>query len=107
MVNMMKMMKQAANMQASMKKMQAELAEQTVEFTSGGGMVTAVVKGDLTLQSIKIKPDCVDPEDVEMLEDLVTAAVDGALQAARELSATEMAKLTQGLGLPPGMDLPF
>ena len=107
MVNMMKMMKQAAAMQSNMQKVQEELAEKTVEFSSGGGMVTAVVKGDLSLQSLNINPDCVDPEDVEMLEDLVVAAVDGAMNAAREMAAEEMGKVTQGMGLPPGMKLPF
>ena len=105
MVNMMKLMKQATSMQENMKKMQAELAEKSVEFSAGGGMVTAVAKGDMTLTSIKINPNVVDPEDVEMLEDLVTAAVDGALKAARDLAAKEMAKISGGLGLPPGLGL--
>ena len=81
------------------------LAEKTVEFTSGGGMVTATAKGDMTIASIKIDPEVVDPEDVEMLEDMVVAAVDGALKAAKEMSAEAMGKLTGGMGLPgmPGM----
>ena len=104
MVNMMKLMKQAASMQKDLEKVQAELAERTVEFSSGGGMVTAVAGGDVSIKSIKIDPKVVDPEDVEMLEDLVTAAVDGALKAAREMSSQEMSKLTAGLGMPfPGM----
>ncbi|MBU0678314.1 MAG: YbaB/EbfC family nucleoid-associated protein [Verrucomicrobia bacterium] len=105
MVNMMKLMKQAAEMQKNAQKMQAELADKTVEFTSGGGMVTAVARGDMTIASIKIDPQCVDPDDVEMLEDLVTTAVDGALLAAKDMAAEEMGKLTQGMGLPPGMGL--
>jgi DNA-binding YbaB/EbfC family protein len=105
MVNMMKLMKQAANLQKDMEKAQSELAEKTVEFTSGGGMVTATAKGDMTIASIKIDPEVVDPEDVEMLEDMVVAAVDGALKAAKEMSAEAMGKLTGGMGLPgmPGM----
>jgi hypothetical protein len=103
--NMMKMMKQAASMQKNMKKMQDELAERTVEFSSGGGMVTAVARGDLSVESVKINPQVVDPDDVEMLEDLVLAAVDGALKAAREMAAQEMSKLTAGMGLPPGLGL--
>ena len=107
MANMMKLMKQAANMQKNMEKMQADLAQRSVEFSSGGGMVTAVARGDSTLESIKIDPKVVDPGDVEMLEDLVLSAVDGALTKAKEMVAEEMSKLTAGLGLPPGMNLPF
>ncbi len=107
MVNMMKLMKQAQSMQKNMEKAQAELAEKTVNFSSGGGMVTVVARGDSTIESIKIDPKVVDPDDVEMLEDLVLAAVDGAMNEAKELSQTEMGKLTQGMGLPPGMNLPF
>jgi len=104
MVNMMKLMKQAAAMQENLKKLQDELAERTVEFSSGGGMVKAVARGDLSLQSITIDPKVVDPQDVEMLEDLVKAAVDGALKEAREMTAREMSRLTGGMGLPmPGM----
>ena len=106
-MNMMKMMKQAAEMQQRMGRIQEELAGRTVTFTSGGGMVTATARGDMSIERIAIKPEVVDPDDVEMLEDLVTAAVDGALKAARDLAAEEMGKATQGLGLPPGMNLPF
>ena len=107
MANMMKMMQQAAKMQKTMQKAQAELAEKEVEFSSGGGKVTVVAKGDMTVTSIKIDPEVVDPDDVEMLEDLVLAGVDGALKAAREMVSEEMGKITGDLGLPPGMDLPF
>ena len=100
MVNMMKLMKQAASMQKNMEKMQAELAERTVEFTSGGGMVTAVARGDGSITAIRIDPKVVDPGDVEMLQDLVVAAVDGALQAARDMASQEMGKLTGGMGIP-------
>ncbi|HMP73936.1 MAG TPA: YbaB/EbfC family nucleoid-associated protein [Kiritimatiellia bacterium] len=100
MVNMMKLMKQAQSMQQNMQKLQAELAEREYEFSSGGGVVTAVVKGDMTLQQITVNPSAVDPSDVEMLQDLILAAVNGALGTAREASAAEMAKLTGGLGIP-------
>ena len=106
-MNMLKMMKQAADMQRKMEKIQADLAAQTVEFASGGGMVTAVARGDQSLERIRIDPKVVDPGDVEMLEDLVTAAVTGALQAAKEMAAREMSSLTAGLPIPPGMKLPF
>jgi nucleoid-associated protein EbfC len=100
MPNMMKLMKQAASMQKNLEKVQAELGTRTVEFSSGGGMVTAVARGDGTLAAIKIDPKVVDPTDVEMLQDMVLAAVDGALKAAKEMAAAEMAKLTAGLGIP-------
>ena len=100
MANMMKMMKQAASMQKNMKKMQEDLAAQTVEFSSGGGMVTVQATGDMAIKSIKIDPTVVDSEDVEMLEDLVLAAVDGALSASKELAKNEMRKITGGMDLP-------
>ncbi len=102
MVNMAKLMKQAASMQ----KMQAELSEKTVDFSSGGGMVTATVRGDLTLEKIKIDPKVVDADDVEMLEDLIVAAVDGAAKEAKAMAEEEMSKITGGMGLPGG-GLPF
>lgn len=106
-MNLMKMMKQASEMQRKMEAMQAELAGREVEFTSGGGKVSATATGDLRITRIRIDPQVVDPGDVEMLEDLVLAAVDGALKAARDQAAQEMAKATAGLPLPPGMKLPF
>lgn len=107
MANMMKMMKQASQMQKKMQKVQDELENKTVEFSSGGGMVTVEASGDMKVQSIKINPDAVDPDDVEMLEDMVLAAVDGALNSAKEMAKEEMGKVTGGMGLPPGMDLPM
>ncbi|NCC49986.1 MAG: YbaB/EbfC family nucleoid-associated protein [Spartobacteria bacterium] len=101
--NMMKLMKQAASMQKDMVRIQQELAESEFEFTSGGGMVSAVATGEMTIKSVKIDPKVVDPDDVEMLEDLVLSAVDGALRVAREKSTEEMGKLTAGMGLPGGM----
>jgi hypothetical protein len=106
-MNMMKMMKQAQDLQKNMKKKQDELAKTEVQFSAGGGMVTATATCDLKVTSIKINPDAVDPDDVEMLEDLVLAAVDGALSSAQETMSKEMGKLTQGMGLPGGMGLPF
>ena len=106
-MNMMKMMKQAADLQKNMKKKQADLAKTEVQFSAGGGMVTVVASCDMKVKSIKINPDAVDPADVEMLEDLVLAAVDGALSSAQETMSKEMGKLTGDMGLPAGMDLPF
>ena len=106
-MNMMKMMKQAADLQKNMKKKQDELAKTEVKFSAGGGMVTATATCDLKITSIKINPDAVDPDDVEMLEDLVFAAVDGVLNSAQETMSKEMGKLTKGMGLPGGMGLPF
>lgn len=104
-MNMMKMMKQAQDLQKNMKKKQDELAKTEVQFTAGGGMVTAVATCDMKIKSIKINPDAVDPDDVEMLEDLVFAAVDGVLSTASDTMSKEMGKLTGGMGLPGG--LPF
>ncbi|HEY5621950.1 MAG TPA: YbaB/EbfC family nucleoid-associated protein [Pontiella sp.] len=106
-MNMMKMMKQAQDLQKNMKKKQDELAKTEVQFSAGGGMVTVSATCDMKIKSIKIHPDAVDPDDVEMLEDLVLAAVDGALNAAAETMSKEMGRLTAGMGLPGGMDLPF
>ncbi len=105
-MNMMKMMKQAADMQKRMAAVQEELAGRSVEFSAGGGMVTAVARGDLSIERVTIRPEVVDPDGVEMLEELVTVAVQGAQKAARELAAGEMGKLAEGMGLPPGMGLP-
>ena len=102
-MNMMKLMKQAASMQKNMQKMQEELASRTFEFSSGDGMVAAVVKGDMTLTSLRIDPKAVDPSDVDMLQDLVVTAVNGAFQEARDVMASEMNKITGGLG---GMGIP-
>jgi DNA-binding YbaB/EbfC family protein len=106
-MNLMKMMKQASDMQHQMETLQADLANREVEFTSGGGKVTATARGDMSVTRIRIDPKVVDPADVELLEDLVLSAVDGALKAARDLAAAEMQKITAGLSLPPGMKLPF
>jgi hypothetical protein len=96
-------MKQAQQMQERMKKLQEEAAGKTVEATSGGGMVTVVANGRQEVLSIKIDPSVVDPKDIEMLQDLVTAAVNEALRKSQDLMKEEMGKLTSGMGLPPGM----
>ena len=102
-MNIQKMMKQAQKMQEQMAQKQAELAEQTVEVTAGGGKITVVANGAGDVLSIKISRDIVDPEDVEMLEDLVLSGVKQAINQGREMAQAEMSKLTAGLGLPPGM----
>lgn len=98
--NMNRMMKQVQKMQADMARVQEELGEKTVEATAGGGMVTVVANGHQDIVSISIEPDAVDPDDVEMLEDLVLAAVNEAVRAARDLAADEMGKVTGGLNIP-------
>jgi DNA-binding YbaB/EbfC family protein len=97
------MLKQLQKVQREMEQAQAELAAEIVEGTAGGGMVTARVRGDSTVESVTIDPAAVDPDDVEMLGDLVTAAVNDALRNAKELAAERLGGVTQGMGLPPGM----
>jgi DNA-binding YbaB/EbfC family protein len=99
-MNVMKLMKQAAAMQQSMQKLQEELAARDYSFTAGGGAVTAVAGGDMTIRRLEISPSAVDPSDIDMLQDLILAAVNGALGAARETAAAEMSKLTGGFSLP-------
>lgn len=95
--------KQAQGMQRRMAELQEDLKQRVYDGTAGGGMVVAHVNGQRELLAVKISPEVVDPEDVEMLEDLVTAAVSAGLKKAAEVHAEEMAKVTGGLGLPPGM----
>jgi len=90
-------------MQQQMADVQAQLAQRTVEATSGGGMVKVAVKGDGTLASITINPQAINPADAAMLEDLVLVAVNSGLEQARELAAAEMGKVTGGMG---GMGMP-
>jgi len=87
-------------MQAKMVKLQEELASRTVEASAGGGMVTAVVNGKHELVSLKVEKDVVNPDDVEMLQDLIVAAVNEAVRKAQEMAQAEMAKLTGGLQIP-------
>lgn len=96
-------MKQAQQMQERVKKLQEEAAGKTVEASSGGGMVTVVANGRQEVLSIKIDPSVVDPNDIEMLQDLITAAVNEALRKSQEFMKEEMASLTAGMGLPPGL----
>lgn len=93
-------MKQAQQIQAKMLKLQEELAEKTVETSSGGGMVKVVANGKQQLVSIQIEQEVVDPDDVEMLQDLILAAANDALTKAQEMVAGEMNKLTGGLNIP-------
>jgi DNA-binding YbaB/EbfC family protein len=87
-------------MQANMAKLQEELGSRTVESTAGGGVVKVVANGKQELVSIEIKPEAVDPEDVEMLQDLVLTAVNNALNQSRDMVSQEMSKLTGGLNIP-------
>lgn len=105
MVDIMKMMQQAQEMQGRLQQMQEELASQTVVATSGGGMVTVTANGQGQVKSIKVDKTAVDPSDVEMLEDLLLVAVADAQKKAVELAQDEMKKLTGGLPLP--FKLPF
>jgi DNA-binding YbaB/EbfC family protein len=98
--NMSGMMKQVQKMQADMARMQEELKDKTVEATAGGGAIRVVVSGAKELKEIKINPEVVDPEDVEMLEDLMVACVNEALRKAEEMVAKEMSKITGGLNIP-------
>ncbi len=100
MMNMQKMMKQVQKMQAEMAKAQEALGEETVEASAGGGVVTVVVNGHQEVQSVKIDPSAVDPEDVEMLEDLVLAAVNEGLRKSQEMAAEKMSKITGGINIP-------
>lgn len=100
-MNQASMMKQAQKMQAELARMQAELEESTFTATAGGGAVKATVSGKRELTSLEIEPDAVDPEDVEMLQDMVIAAVNEALRKVDEANNANMSKLTGGLkGLP-------
>ena len=98
--NMSNVIKQAQKMQEEMEKIQAEIEEKTVEATSGGGMVKAVVSGKKEIVSLSINPEAVDPEDVETLEDLVIAAVNDALKQADDMMAEGMSSITGGLNIP-------
>lgn len=99
-MNMKKMMKQAQQMQAKMEKMQDELKERTVEATAGGGVVRVVVNGKFQVLDLEIDPDAVDPDDVEMLEDLVLAAINEGMREVQDMINDEMGDLTGGMNLP-------
>ncbi|HET6490108.1 MAG TPA: YbaB/EbfC family nucleoid-associated protein [Syntrophales bacterium] len=99
-MNFQNLMKQAQKLQEKMAKVQEELAAKTVEATSGGGMVTAIVNGKFELVAIRIEKDVVNPEDVDMLQDLIVAAVNEGVRKAQELASSEMAKVTGGMKIP-------
>jgi nucleoid-associated protein EbfC len=105
MPNMGQLLKQAQKFQSKMAELQEELNQRTVETSAGGGMVTVVVNGKQELLSIAIDPEVVDPEDVEMLQDLILAAVNDAMNRAKEMTNEEMGKLTKGMNIPglPGL----
>lgn len=98
--NMQKMMKQVQKMQADMAKMQEEVAQKTVQATSGGGVVTVVANGKQEILSVEIKPEAVDLDDLEMLQDLVVAATNEAIRKSQEMVSQEMGKITGGLNIP-------
>lgn len=95
-----RMMRQAQELQAKLAKAQQELAEATVEATAGGGAVTVTITGQQQVKSIKISPEAINPDEAEMLEDLVLAAVSEAITKSQELAAERMSKVTGGLNIP-------
>jgi DNA-binding YbaB/EbfC family protein len=103
--NMGNLLKQAQQFQAKMAKLQEELGERTVEASAGGGMVAVVANGKQEILSVTIEPEVIDPEDKEMLQDLIAAAVNDALTKAKNMMQEEMGKLTHGLNIPnlPGL----
>ncbi len=100
MKNMANMMKQAQKLQSKMMKLQEEMAEKTVESASGGGMVKVVANGRQKIVSVSVEKEVVDPEDVDMLQDLILAAVNDALTKSQEMVSAEMSKLTGGMNIP-------
>ena len=101
--NMNAMLKQVQKMQADMAKAQEELKNEVVEASSGGGMVTVKVSGDLEVRELRIDPEAVDPDDVELLQDMVLAAVNEGVRAAQELAATKLNAAAGGLAGPGGL----
>jgi len=97
-MNMNSLMKQAQKMQRQMAEMQTELAEKTIEVSSGGGAVKLIINGEKQIQSLAISPDVVDPDDIEMLQDLIMTAVNEAIRQIEELREKQMAGLTGGVG---------
>ena len=100
MKNMNAMMKQAQNLQKKMLETQKELATKTVEATAGGGMVKVIANGGQKIESIELEKEVVDPEDLEMLQDLILAAVNDAIKKSQDMVSSEMNKLTGGLNIP-------
>jgi nucleoid-associated protein EbfC len=101
--NMNAMLKQVQKMQADMAKAQEELKNEVVEASAGGGMVTVKISGDLEVREVRIDPQAVDPEDVELLQDMVLAAMNEAIRAAQELAASKMNAAAGGLAGPGGL----
>lgn len=99
------MMQQIQKLQEEMVKTQESLADETVTVTAGGGAIEITITGQQRLQAVKIDPDVVDPEEIEMLQDLVVAAVNEAIEQSQTLAAERLSSLTGGLGLPPGLGL--
>jgi nucleoid-associated protein EbfC len=97
------MLRQLQEMQEKMARIQEDLGRKEVEGTSGGGVVTVRANGQQKILSVEINPDAVDPQDVELLQDMVLAAVNEALDRSRELATDELGQLTAGIGLPPGL----
>jgi DNA-binding YbaB/EbfC family protein len=102
-MNIKKMMQQAQKMQEQMLKAQEDVSKKLVTATAGGGKVTVVANGAGDVVSIKIAPEAVDPQDVEMLEDLILTGVRKAIEEGKQIAQSEMGKLTAGMGLPPGL----
>jgi nucleoid-associated protein EbfC len=104
--NMQQMLKQVQKMQQEMMEAQESLKDEVVEASAGGGMITVQVSGDLNVKAIKIQPEAVDPEDVELLQDMVLAAVNEALRSAQELATSKLGGIAGGLGGLGGLGLP-
>jgi nucleoid-associated protein EbfC len=98
--NMNSMIKQAQKMQDQMAKVQQELDEQVYDVTSGGGAVKVTITGKREIKAIELKPEVVDPEDIEMLQDLLVAAVNEAVRKVEDISEKEMSKITAGINMP-------
>jgi len=99
-VNFGSMMKQAQKMQAKMAQVQEDLKNEVLETSAGGGMVKVTITGDMQIKSIAIDPAAVDPDDVDMLQDMVTAAVNEAIRSAQELASSRMGEVTNGVNIP-------
>ena len=94
------MMKQAQKMQAKMAEMQEELKSETLEASAGGGMVRVVITGDMQVRELVIDPAAIDPDDIEMLQDMIAAAVNEAIRSAQELASRRMGEITGGMNVP-------
>lgn len=101
--NMQQQMAQMQAVQRQMEQMQEEINKMETTATSGGGAVSVTVTGDKQIKDVKLQPEIVDPDDIEMLQDLIITAVNEAMRQMEEISGNEMNKLTSGLGLPPGL----